>query len=78
VAAQRLADRIHEATGGYAEAHSFGATGQRLDRSWRIIIRLTRDGGELGNDKLQRLLLDTLDSFPRLTDEILRGQTVLT
>lgn len=78
VAAQRLADRIHEATGGYAEVHLLSATGQRLDRPWRIITRLGQDGGELGNDKLQRLLLDTLDSFPWLTDEILRGQAVLT
>jgi S-adenosylmethionine synthetase len=41
IAAQRIAQRLHEVTGGYAEVHLVSATGQRLDRPWRIVVRLT-------------------------------------
>jgi hypothetical protein len=42
VAANRNAARLHEATGANAEVHLISATGQRLDRPWRILIRLPR------------------------------------
>jgi S-adenosylmethionine synthetase len=71
VAANRIAERLHEATGNYAEVHLISATGQRLDRPWRIVVRLAKDGDELPQDKLTALLLETLDSFPALTTEIL-------
>lgn len=71
VAAGRIAQRLHEATGGYAEVHLISATGQRLDRPRRISIRLGDDGDELADDKLSAVLLETLDGFPSLTSEIL-------
>lgn len=73
VAASRIAQRLHEATGAYAEVHLISATGQRLDRPWRIVIRLAEGGEELADDKLRALLLETLDAFPVLTEEILSG-----
>ena len=53
------------------------ATGQRLDRPWRIVVRLAGDGDELDTDKLRELLVESLDSFPALTDDILRAQADL-
>lgn len=73
IAAQRIAQRLHEATGGYAEVHLVSATGQRLDRPWRILVRLARDSDEIPDDKLRALLLETLDTFPALTSELLSG-----
>ncbi|WP_116046380.1 methionine adenosyltransferase [Amycolatopsis palatopharyngis] len=73
VAADRIAQRLFEATGAPAEVHLVSATGQRLDRPWRIVVRLAEGGDELANDKLRALLLETLDTFPLLTDEIISG-----
>lgn len=69
IAALRLAQRLYEETGAYAEVHLVAATGQRLDRPWRAYLRLAAKNPPL--DKVQALFLDTLDSFPALTDEIL-------
>jgi S-adenosylmethionine synthetase len=77
VAAQRIAWRLHEATGTYAEVHLISATGRRLDRPWRIVVRLAEDGDELADDKLRALLLETLDAFPALTEEIIFGDGVV-
>lgn len=77
VAARRIAQQLHEATGSYAEVHLISATGQRLDRPWRIVIRLAEGGDELADDKLRALLLETLDAFPTLTEEILSGGMTL-
>lgn len=71
VAANQIAQRLHEATGAPAEVHLISATGQRLDRPWRIVIRLTEDGDELADDKLRVLLLETLNAFPSLTEDLL-------
>lgn len=71
VAANRIAQRLHDATGGYVEVHLISATGQRLDRPWRVLVRLAEDGESLADDKLRALLLETLDAFPALTDELL-------
>jgi S-adenosylmethionine synthetase len=73
IAAQRIAQRLHEATRSYAEVHLVSATGQRLDRPWRILVRLARGGDEISDDKLRALLLETLDAFPALTSELLSG-----
>lgn len=75
VAARRLAQRLSEATGGYAEVHLISATGQRLDRPWRILIRLSCDTAPA--DKVNALVLEALDGFPDLTDEILAHGLVL-
>jgi S-adenosylmethionine synthetase len=73
IAAQRIAQRLHEATGDYAEVHLVSATGQRLDRPWRILVRLARNGDGIPDDKLHALLLETLDAFPALTSELVSG-----
>lgn len=73
MAANRIAQRLHDATGTHAEVHLLSATGQRLDRPWRIVIRLRQGGDELADDKLRALLQETLDAFPALTEEILSG-----
>jgi S-adenosylmethionine synthetase len=70
VAAQRVAERLHDATGAYAEVHLVSATGQRLDRPWRVVIRLAENGEHVADDKVAALLLETLDTFPALTEEI--------
>lgn len=73
LAANRMAQRLHDETGTHAEVHLISATGQRLDRPWRIVVRLAEDGDGLDNDKLQALLLETLDAFPSLTEELVSG-----
>lgn len=77
VAADRIAARLHETTGAYAEVHLISATGQRLDRPWRIVVRLAEDGDTLPEEKLTALLLETLDNFPALTKEILAEDGML-
>jgi S-adenosylmethionine synthetase len=77
IAAQRIAQRLHEETGGYAEVHLISATGQPLDHPWRIVVRLADDGGELPGDKLRALLQEALDSFPSITDELLSGDGLI-
>lgn len=73
LAASRMAQRLHDETGAHAEVHLISATGQRLDRPWRIVVRLAENGDELDNDKLQALLLETLDTFPAMTEELVSG-----
>jgi S-adenosylmethionine synthetase len=70
VAADRMARRLHEETGGYAEVHLISLTGHRLDRPWKIVVRLADDGEAVSDDKLRALLLETLDAFPALTSEL--------
>jgi S-adenosylmethionine synthetase len=75
LAARRLAQRLSEATGDYVEVHLVSATGQRLDRPWRILVRLAAE--EPPPDKVNTLILEALDGFPALTDEILTTGLVL-
>lgn len=75
LAARRLAQRLSEATGHYAEVHLVSATGQRLDRPWRVLIRLACPDPEM--NKVNALVLEALDGFPSLTDEILTAGLVL-
>jgi S-adenosylmethionine synthetase len=75
LAARRLAQRLSEATGDYVEVHLVSATGQRLDRPWRILVRLAAEEPPL--DKVNTLILEALDGFPALTDEILTTSLVL-
>ncbi|MEJ8650768.1 methionine adenosyltransferase [Streptomyces sp. MS1.AVA.3] len=75
LAAMRLARRLHEETGDHAEVHLVSATGQRLDRPWRILVRLA--SCEAQSDKVHALVVETLDSFPALTDELVHDGVVL-
>jgi len=75
IAAVRLAQALYEATGSYAEVHMVSATGQRLDRPWRVLIRTGAKSVDL--DALMHVVMQTLDGFPALTDEILSSGLVL-
>ncbi|MDQ0750188.1 S-adenosylmethionine synthetase [Streptomyces africanus] len=75
IAAQRLAERLHEATGEHAEVHLVSATGQRLDQPWRVLVRLASPDVEV--DKVQALVEEALSEFPALTDELVSDGIVL-
>ena len=51
------------------------ATGQRLDRPWRALIRLACPDPEV--DEVNTMVLEAFDGFPALTDEILTTGLVL-
>ncbi|MFI9566434.1 methionine adenosyltransferase [Streptomyces rishiriensis] len=75
IAAQRLANRLHETTEGHAEVHLVSTTGQRLDQPWRILVRLSSPDVEA--DKVQALVTEALNGFPALTDELVSDGIVL-
>ncbi|MFH9733802.1 methionine adenosyltransferase [Streptomyces sp. NPDC017260] len=75
IAARRLAQRLHEATGGHAEVHLVSTTGQRLDQPWRVLVRLSSPDAEV--DKVQALVAEALGAFPALTDELVSDGIVL-
>jgi S-adenosylmethionine synthetase len=68
LAARRLAERLHEITGEYAEVHLVSATGQRLDRPWRVLVRLA--AGDVSTEAVHGIVREALSSFPALTREI--------
>jgi S-adenosylmethionine synthetase len=70
LAADRLAHRLHEETGGYAEVHLVSTTGQPLDQPGRVLVRLSAPAPQL--DKVQALVEEALGSLSDLTDEIVR------
>ncbi len=69
VAAERLAGLLHTATGDYAEVHLVSATGQRLDRPWRVVLRLA--ARDVDSVAVLQLLSDQLTRFPDITQEII-------
>lgn len=75
IAAQRLANRLHETTQGHAEVHLVSTTGQRLDQPWRVLVRLSSPDPEV--DKVQALIAGALEEFPALTDELVSEGIVL-
>lgn len=77
LAAHDLAQRLHEVTGAYAEVHLISATGRRLDRPWRVVLRLAEGGSDLAEVELHALLLETLDAFPAMTRTILSNGIVM-
>ncbi|MFK0293155.1 methionine adenosyltransferase [Streptomyces sp. NPDC090442] len=75
LAATRLANRLAEETGSYTEVHLVSATGQRLDRPWRVLVR-TADA-DIQTDKIQAIVMESLDAFPALTDELVNRGVLL-
>jgi S-adenosylmethionine synthetase len=75
LAARRIAQRLYEATGQYAEVHLISATGQLLARPWRVAVRMVSD--DMPTDKVHAVVFDVLNSFPALTTEILSTDLVL-
>lgn len=70
LAAERLAERLHQETGGYAEVHLVSVTGQPLERPGKVILRLSSN--EVQQDKIRALVQETLRSFPEMTRELVR------
>ncbi|WP_116949618.1 methionine adenosyltransferase [Jiangella endophytica] len=68
IAARRLAARLFDLTGGHAEVHLVSRTGKRLDRPWRILVRLSSAEPDPG--KVESVVAETLAEFPSLTDEL--------
>lgn len=68
IAAAQLADKLYDKTGGYAEVHLVSATGQRLDRPWRILVRTE---ATIDPVAVNALVSEMLNGFPALTDEII-------
>lgn len=75
LAAVRLAQRLYEETGDHAEVHMVSVTGRQLDQPGRVLVRLSAAEPQL--DKVQALVVETLKSFPALTDEIVREGVLL-
>lgn len=75
VAAHRMARALAEATGGHAEVHLISATGQRLDRPWRALVRLGAQAGSV--EQVTAVAAEILAGLPALTEEILTGGLVL-
>ncbi|PLW65690.1 methionine adenosyltransferase [Streptomyces sp. SCUT-3] len=75
LAAVRLAQKLHEETGGHAEVHMVSATGERLDQPWRILVRLSEPSVQV--DKVQALIDETLAGFPALTNELVHEGVLL-
>lgn len=77
LAAHRLAQQLAAATGAGAEVHLVSATGQRLDRPWRILVRLAVVDLDQVKPLVEDLVVAMLKDFPALTREILTGDLVL-
>ncbi|MGH3757722.1 methionine adenosyltransferase [Actinophytocola sp.] len=75
VAARRIAQRLHERFGGYAEVHLVSATGQLLARPWQTVVRLSRP--DVDHDEVRAITRDVLTRFPELTREIMSGELLL-
>ena len=72
LAAQRIAWRLHEHFGGYAEVHLVSATGQALAQPWQTVVRTSSTAPtELD---VRALAEEVLCDFPALTQEIIFGQ----
>ncbi|QIY94494.1 methionine adenosyltransferase [Streptomyces sp. S1D4-11] len=75
LAATRLAQHLHTEFGGHAEVHLVSATGERLDRPWRILVRLSSDDAQ--PEQVQALVTEALAAFPALTEEIVQRGVVM-
>jgi S-adenosylmethionine synthetase len=75
LAATRLAERLHQETGGYVEVHLVSATGEPLDQPWRVLVRLSEPEAQV--QKIQSLVLEALAGFPALTQELVQGGVLL-
>ncbi|MGH3734664.1 MAG: methionine adenosyltransferase [Micromonosporaceae bacterium] len=71
VAAGRIAQRLHERFGGYAEVHLVSATGQLLAYPWQTLVRMTC--GDASEEQVHAVAREVLDAFPQLTTELVDG-----
>jgi len=74
LAAMRLARRLHDEFGGYAEVHLVSATGQPLGQPWRTLVRLSESVPAEG---VHALIEEALASFPALTAELIHYGVLL-
>lgn len=75
IAARRIAQRLYEETGSYAEVHLVSATGQLLARPWRVTVRTAAE--DIALDEILPVVREVLDGFPSITAEILSDGLVL-
>ncbi|MQA25777.1 MAG: methionine adenosyltransferase [Micromonosporaceae bacterium] len=75
VAARRIAERLHERFGGYAEVHLVSATGQSLAHPWQTLVRMSR--ADVSEESVRSVVRGVLDGFPRLTSELIDGSIAL-
>lgn len=75
IAAQRLAERLTDATGSYADVHLVSITGQRLDRPWRVLIRLACENYPV--QEVRASLEQVLGEFAAITQELLGSESKL-
>jgi S-adenosylmethionine synthetase len=71
VAARRIAQQLHDRFGGYCEVHLVSATGQPLQRPWRVLVRMT--AADVGEEVVELVVHQVMDSIPELTTEIIYG-----
>ncbi|MGQ0837337.1 methionine adenosyltransferase [Actinokineospora sp.] len=71
VAAQRIARRLHERFGGYAEVHLVSATGQALATPWQTMVRMSST--DVTEADVRTVADEVLLNFPALTEEVIRG-----
>jgi S-adenosylmethionine synthetase len=75
LAAGRVAERLHELTGDYAEVHLISATGMPLGEPWRVLVRLT--ASDVDEETVAKTVAEILTDFPALTAEILDHGVVM-
>ncbi|HEX3786096.1 MAG TPA: methionine adenosyltransferase [Pseudonocardiaceae bacterium] len=71
VAAQRIAQRLHEQFGGLVEVHLVSATGQPLGEPWQTVVRLSSP--DVAEADVRTVVNAALTNFPALTREIVYG-----
>lgn len=71
VAAQRIAQRLHDQLGCAAEVHLVSATGQPLSEPWQTVVRL--GSADVAEADVRTIVSAVLSNFPVLTREIVYG-----
>lgn len=71
VAAQRIAQRLHDQFGCAAEVHLVSATGQPLGEPWQTVVRLS--SADVADADVRTIVNAVLSNFPALTHEIVYG-----
>ncbi len=75
VAARRIAQQLHRQFGGHVEVHLVSATGQRLTRPWRALVRMSVEDAAL--EAVASVVHTMLDGMPEITNDIVNARTSL-
>lgn len=74
LAAQALAERLSDESGSYVEVHLISATGQRLDRPWRVLVRTA--SGDIEPQFVRQAVIDAMDNPASLTARLLETRVL--